>query len=103
MAAVTGSGETWGTGTYHNAKGGLGKNSTPGVRWRLPTRYDYSRADANGIRFVMPDMGPSSSGYEWSASVVSDNRGNAWLFNGYYGYLGYGNRYDTYGVRCVGR
>lgn len=50
----------WGTRVYLAAKGGMGKTATdqrPSIRWGLPSIYDYKLADANGIRFVMPDMG----------------------------------------------
>jgi len=46
MIPVTGSGETWGaTPTYTPAKGGMGMTATatsPSVRWRLPTYYDFT-------------------------------------------------------------
>ncbi|MCM2279796.1 MAG: DUF1566 domain-containing protein [Oligoflexia bacterium] len=84
-------------------KGGLNRASTPVIGWRNPTKYDYQQADNNGIRFVMPDMGPASSGYEWSASLDSPNRSSAWLFNGYTGGVFYSTRDSTFAVRCVGR
>lgn len=109
-------GENWGTGSYFTAKGGLGKNSTPGVRWRAPSIEDYMQANVNGFRFVMPDAGiagasrPSPDGstgyvnYEWSSSVVSDYRYFAWVF-----YAGSGfvvsnfSRNNASAARCVGR
>ena len=109
-----GVGDDWVTPIYMTAKGGLGKNSTPGVRWRSPSIDDYKIADANGIRFVMPDMGiggasrPSPDGSvagsaEWSSSGVSSSRSYAWVFYADNGVV-YGNgRSSTSGARCVGR
>ncbi len=108
-------GETWSNGGYMTAKGGMGKNSTPAVSWRLPTINDYRMAEVNGIRFVMPDMGlagnqrpnldssTGSNSYEWSASVYSFNRNYSWVFVGSDGYVV--NSYRNYAdaVRCVGR
>ena len=109
-----GVGDDWVTPIYMTAKGGLGKNSTPGVRWRSPSIDDYKIADANGIRFVMPDMGiggasrPSPDGSvagsaEWSSSVVSSGRFNAWVFIAGVGVVDGSIRSSTYGARCVGR
>lgn len=108
-------GENWGTGSYFTAKGGLGKNSTPGVRWRTPSIEDYMQANVNGFRFVMPDAGiagvsrPSPDGstgyvnYEWSSSVVSDSRYVAWVFGADYGFVFNSFRSNTSAARCVGR
>jgi hypothetical protein len=109
-----GVGDDWVTPIYMTAKGGLGKNSTPGVRWRSPSIDDYKIADANGIRFVMPDMGiggasrPSPDGSvagsaEWSSSVVSSSRSIAWIFFADVGVVGNSVRSFTFGARCVGR
>ena len=109
-----GVGDDWVTPIYMTAKGGLGKNSTPGVRWRSPSIDDYKIADANGIRFVMPDMGiggasrPSPDGSvagsaEWSSSVVSLARGSAWFFGAVFGSVNLSSRSGTVGARCVGR
>jgi hypothetical protein len=109
-----GVGDDWVTPVYMTAKGGLGKNSTPGVRWRSPSIDDYKIADANGVRFVMPDMGiggasrPSpdgsvAGGVEWSSSVVSSFRDGAWYFVAGSGFVGSGFRSVTGGARCVGR
>ena len=109
-----GVGDDWVTPIYMTAKGGLGKNSTPGVRWRSPSIDDYKIADANGIRFVMPDMGiggasrPSPDGSvagsaEWSSSVVSSGRGVAWRFSAGSGVVNGSGRGSTGGARCVGR
>lgn len=106
--------ENWGAGSYFTAKGGLGKNSTPGVRWRSPSINDYKIADVNGIRFVMPDMGiggtsrpvPDGSvagGAEWSSSVVSGNRYVAWYFYADGGGVDVNGRNVAVGARCVGR
>ena len=109
-----GVGDDWVTPIYMTAKGGLGKNSTPGVRWRSPSIDDYKIADANGIRFVMPDMGiggasrPSPDGSvagsaEWSSSVVSSARYSAWIFSAGFGNVSNNFRNTTFRARCVGR
>ncbi len=115
-AGLSPSGETWTNGGYMTAKGGLGKNSVPSISWRLATIKDYNAAEVNGIRSVMPDMGivgaqrptrdvstGSSSYYEWSASVVSYDRYNSWVFSGSGGNVGYDGRDYANAVRCVGR
>jgi hypothetical protein len=81
-------------------KAGLGIASTPAVSWRLPTKYDQQQADNDGIRFVVEEM---SRNFEWSASVGSVMRYDAWFFNSYNGAFSSGNRYDVFAVRCVGR
>lgn len=110
-------GENWGTGVYLAAKGGMGKTATaqsPSVRWRLPSINDYKIADANGIRFVFPDMGipganrPSIDGsvggnWEWSSSLVSNNRSTAWNFVSNNGLVFSNNRLNSNSARCVGR
>lgn len=107
-------GENWGAGSYFTAKSGLGKNSTPGVRWRAPSLGDYMQANVNGIRFVMPDMGiagasrPSPDGSvvgsaEWSSSVVSSARNVAWFFFAGFGGVNFSVRDVAVGARCVGR
>ncbi|MCM2279347.1 MAG: DUF1566 domain-containing protein [Oligoflexia bacterium] len=84
-------------------KGGLSRTSSPTVAWRNPTKYDYMIAEVNGIRFVMPDMKPAVLGYEWSSSLNSANRADAWIFYSYNGSLfGYA-RGNAFAVRCVGR
>jgi hypothetical protein len=95
-------GEDWVTGVYDVSKGGMGAvatGSSPSVRWRLPTKYDWHAADNNGIRFVLPNMDNAF----WSASVVSYNRDYAWNFGGYYGSIGASGRNVNRAVRCVGR
>ena len=98
-------------------KGGMGKTPTaqsPSVRWRLPSINDYKIADANGIRFVMPDMGiagtnrPSIDGSvggntEWSASLVSNGRSYAWRFYSNNGSVVNLSRNLSYSARCGGR
>jgi hypothetical protein len=101
-----------------NAKGGMGKNSTDKVMWRLPTINDYKLADVNGIRFVMPDMGApanersvndgspgSTNWWEWSATVSSVGREVSWLFLPGDGTIYYSFSRDStaVGVRCVSR
>ena len=71
-------------------KGGLSKAFTPAVAWRLPTKADYEQANANGLRFVLPDAGSRISGaplstYEWTASVLTASRANAWIFDSFLG------------------
>ncbi len=83
-------------------KAGLNLSSTPVVAWRLPTIHDYHIAEANGIRFVMPDM-LANGAVEWSSSVVSDFRSDAWLFYSDYGLVNYNGRNFTEAARCVGR
>ena len=90
-------------------KGGLSKASTPAVAWRLPTKGDYEQANANGLRFVMPDAGSNITGaastYEWTASVQSSARGNAWMYDSFLGYYTTNLRSNdtNVGVRCIGR
>ena len=92
------------SGTYVAAKGGMGANSaTIKVQWRLPTIHDYEQAEVDGVRLIMPDMNAFSNGYEWSASLDSNHRQNAWMFHGYDGLVSNFNRLATYAVRCVGR
>lgn len=69
-----------------------------GVIWKLPSRYDFSLAEVNGIRKVLPNM---DYGF-WSSSSVSYERFNAWYFSGGDGPLGDFNRTYVNSVRCVG-
>jgi hypothetical protein len=56
------------------------------------------------VRFVLPEMAAAGGGYdEWSASVVSDDRAAAWVFDGFYGFVYSNIRGSTSAVRCVGR
>jgi hypothetical protein len=107
-------GEDWVAGSYMAAKGRLGKNVTPAVSWQLPTIDDFKRADANGIWFVMPDMGVEGSRrptpdaspgghWEWSASVLSSARSLSWMFLGTNGLVSNGFRNGANPARCVGR
>jgi hypothetical protein len=85
-------------------KAGLGYSSTPKVAWRLPNKYDYVQAEADGLRFVLPDnMNKNAYNVEWSASVISYVRSSAWGFSPDYGYFYNGSRLNSYSVRCVGR
>ena len=84
-------------GINNNGKAGLGY---PSVRWRLPTIFDYKHADINGLRFVLPDADVS---WEWSSSVLSTNRNNAWIFGGSSGLVVTNLRTSNQDVRCVGR
>lgn len=85
-------------------KAGLGMSSTPAVSWRLPTLYDYQQASIDGIRFVLAEMGPNSWSDEWTATIRSENRDYAWMFEGQTGSFEMSSRnYNSYGVRCVGR
>lgn len=104
MNEVTGNGEVWAAGTYHAAKGGLGKNSSISVRWRLPTKFDFGSAESNGLRFVVPGMAAASSGtLEWSATIKASDRNKAFTFHGLDGSIDSGTRTSNYAVRCVGR
>ncbi|MGZ3770395.1 MAG: hypothetical protein ACXVCR_09845 [Bdellovibrio sp.] len=112
-------GDTWGTGPYMDAKGGMGKDVTDSVRWRLPTKGDYGFAEINGIRFVMPDMGlptlerPINDGSvgpahwnEWEATVDSyNNRNFSFVFYPDSGGTAHEELRNNNGidVRCVGR
>lgn len=85
------------------AKAGLGWNSSPKVWWRLPNTNDYRQAEIDGIRFVMPDMMGS---YEWISTLYAVDRGNAWIYDSFYGslFIAVGvNRGQGKIVRCVGR
>jgi hypothetical protein len=98
----TANNENFASGTYSAAKGGMGARSgNIRVLWRLPTRWDYQQADSDGLRTVMPDMRIFSNGYEWSASLYSPGRDEAWI---YYGRKGVGavSRNSNSSVRCVG-
>ncbi len=96
--------ENWEAALYSPGKGGMGKNSVPSLRWRLPTKNDYLLAEANGIRFVLPDMITSPSSTEWTATAYSAHRNYAWGFTNVTGafnpsYL----RTTKLHIRCVGR
>jgi hypothetical protein len=96
------SGEDWTNGVYDGVKGGMGAiatGSSPSVKWRLPTKYDWQTADNDGIRFVLPNMSNSF----WSATVGSSSRDYAWVFVGSIGYIFSGARDSGSGIRCLGR
>ncbi len=112
--------ESYGSGIYQVAKGYMGALSNPGVRWRLPTKYDAMQAEIDGIRFVMPDMGAGAAGgylsrtndgssghlaplSEWSASLDSNGRISAWTFYDHSGLFGTLTRISPFLARCVGR
>mgnify|MGYP000199126965 CR=1 FL=1 len=96
--------ENWPSGFYHAAKGGLGKNSSPSVRWRLPTKNDYLLAEAHGIRFVLPDMMAATSSTEWTATPYSFFKTYAWEFTNVSGSFNPSFlRSSKLHIRCVGR
>lgn len=84
-------------------KSNLNKASTPSVVWRAPTMYDYMIANQNGLRFVMPDMQSASQGDEWTSTIYSADRAQAWTFNGSTGQRKIQNRSFTNSMRCIGR
>lgn len=84
-------------------KANLNQSSSPKISWRLPTKYDQQLADNHGIRFVMPETGLNTLGWEWSASINSDDRTRAWSFNPYNGGFSHGDRPFGRAIRCVGR
>ena len=98
-------GGAW-NGTYLLAKGEMGaqaSSNSPSVYWRLPTVYDYHQAEVDGVRFVLPDMGPTSTNSEWTATVSSANRSLAWIFVAVFGGMPDVSRHLSYSVRCIGR
>jgi len=84
-------------------KAGLGRLSSPAVFWRLPTKYDYVQAEVNGIRFVLPEMGPLAFNFEWASTISSGLRLYAWSFLPTLGYVTADDRANNYSARCVGR
>jgi hypothetical protein len=86
---------------YAAAKGDLGITSTPVVRWRLPTIYDYKQADIDGIRAVLPGMDADIR--EWTATVSATYRDSAWYFKAPQGSINSTFRNTLQGARCVGR
>lgn len=88
----------------NSAKGGMRFTATvtsPSVRWRLPTVYDYQMANINGIRMVLPHWTEAA----WTATVVSHSRDMAWYFDATLGgVVGWSARLDpALQIRCVGR
>lgn len=108
-------GDDWLTPNYISAKGKMGKNSTPSVRWRLPTTTDFKQADINGIRFVFPDMGlsgsnrPSPDGSlggqnsNWVHTTRSTAPSSAQIFYTSSGNFASSTKNGTNHIRCVGR
>lgn len=88
-----------------DGKASLNLTSSPKIHWRMPTLYDYEVAEYNGIRFVLPDMGTQRTIplVEWTATVTSANRSEAWGINSMDGANRIINRSDLAGVRCIGR
>lgn len=80
-----------------------GSGTSPKVAWRLPTLYDYEIADANGMRFVLPDIGANGNLDEWTATLSSSIRSRAWIYNGAQGVHSTKGRSLTSAFRCVGR
>jgi hypothetical protein len=99
--------ETANVGPYANEKGGMGKASTPPVMWRVPTIHDYFQAYVDGLRYVMPDAGAiyRGSSYEWSSTVCSENRDEAWRLSSDNYTIGHPSRAagNSNPIRCVGR
>jgi len=86
---------------YYAKKGGMGMNSANPVLWRLPTLKDYTTAYGNGMAFVLPRLG----GF-WTASVRPGNPYYAMFFyvdSSGVVYSDGGSRFNSDGVRCVGR
>jgi hypothetical protein len=101
-------GDTFVTGPYDVAKGGMGVGSAPSVYWRAPTEYDYRQAIVDGLFFVMPDIGGNSVGnVEFMATLSSKaaNRAQVWFMNNKTGQFNVGgpHRTNTGYIRCVGR
>jgi hypothetical protein len=90
-------------GISNAGKSGLIATSTPKVAWRLPTIYDFMVANANGIRFVMPDMLTVTSGPEWTATIYSTDTAQSWTFDSQTGSRSKSLRTFSLPVRCVGR
>lgn len=90
-------------GAYDSMKGGMRLAATatsPSVVWRLPTKGDYHVAEANGIRFPLPNL----LHLYWTATLDSAARNRAWTYSGLSGKFFYIDRTDG-GIRarCVGR
>lgn len=95
-------------GIDNAGKADLTKSSSLAVGWRLPTIYDYEIGEYNGIRFVLPDMGVAlknkiGSFFEWTATVNSNNKAEAWVVPAVLGGQVLLNRSNTARVRCIGR
>ncbi len=70
------------------------------IEGRLPSKDDFIRGEANGIREVLPNM---KDYWFWSSSVYSEVSDYAYGFSGSCGDLGYGDSRDNFSlsVRCV--
>lgn len=85
-------------------KAGLDRTSTPKIKWRIPSIYDYMVANHDGLRFVMPDaLNSNTTGQEWTATIDSTDRLKAWLFDPTTGTRSKDERSFSYAVRCIGR
>lgn len=92
------------TDIVNTGKSNLSVSSTPKVAWRLPSMYDYAVANKHGLRFVLPDAGVNSASLvEWTATVASTSRAEAFVFNSKTGARTKQNRIYLNSVRCVGR
>ena len=105
---VSGCSEYVGTTTtdsdiFNVGKSNLNRASTPSTLWRAPSIYDYMIANQNGLRFVLPDMQDASQGDEWTATIYSGDRAQAWTFSGSTGQRKIQNRNFSSSMRCVGR
>lgn len=87
-------------GTYADEKGRLGAQTTPSLRWRLPTKYDFQTADNHGLRFVL--QAPATDRRFWSATVSSADRSTAVIFDDEQGLITTETRSSTnVRIRCV--
>lgn len=87
----------------NSGKSNLNAASSPSVRWRVPTMYDYMLANHNGLRFVLPDMQVGSLGTEWTSTVYSVDRSKAFAFDAATGQRSVQSRSFLNNIRCVGR
>lgn len=87
---------------YDSMKGGMRFTATgtsPSISWRLPTSADYHVAEANGIRFPLPNINTDF----WTATIWSFSRADAFYFAGEYHTIVGTSRTNSASVRCVGR
>ncbi len=91
-------GEDFGTGTYATAKGGMGRNTDPSVRWRVPTADDTYLAVIHGIRHVVPDGNNDAT-----ASYYPTNSAQTVFWPGNFAYTNPVSRTSSVRVRCIGR
>ena len=79
------------------------KGSSPSVRWRLPTRWDFEQADVDGIRWVLPHFKTKLESV-WTATTYTYYMNSAWNYSTDTGaLLSGGSRAGALSVRCVGR